>query len=77
MKGLCITKRHFEVVEHTLIRLAEDRPDITISCMFEYIVLSKICSVPNDITAFSRVLYPNALNTFQWEENTIRKSRAK
>jgi hypothetical protein len=38
--------------------------------MFEYIVLSKICSVPNDITAFSRVLYPNALNTFQWEENT-------
>jgi hypothetical protein len=73
MKGLRITKRRFEVVEkafNTLIRLTEDRPDIAISCMFEYIVLSKICSVPNDATAFIRVPYPNALNTFRWEENT-------
>ena len=75
MKGLRVTKRRFEVVEkvyNTIIRLTEDYPNITTSCMFEYVVLSKICSVPNDATAFIRVPYPNALNTFRWkdEENT-------
>jgi hypothetical protein len=73
MKGIRITKPHFEVVEkafETLIRLTEDRPDITVSCMFEYHSLSKICSVPNDATAFIRVPYPNTLNIFRWTEDT-------
>ena len=73
MKGLRVTKPRFEVVEkafNALIRLTEDRPDITTTCMFEYIVLSKICSVPNDATAFIRVPYPNAMNSFRWKENT-------
>jgi hypothetical protein len=73
MKGVRITKARFEVVEKafkTLIRLTEDRPDITMSCMFEYFPVSKICSVPNDATAFIRIPYPNTLNVFRWKENT-------
>ncbi|KIM83118.1 hypothetical protein PILCRDRAFT_69894 [Piloderma croceum F 1598] len=73
MKGVRITKLRFEVIDKvfkTLIRLTEDRPDITINCMFEYHSLLKICSVPNDATAFIRVPYPNTLNIFRWTEDT-------
>ena len=73
MKGVRITKPRFEVVEKvfkTLIRLTEDRSDITMSCIFEYFALSKICSVPNDATALIRVPYPTTLSLFRWKENT-------
>jgi len=74
MKGVRITKLRFEVIDKVfkaLIRLTEDRPDITINCMIEYHSLLKICSVPNDATAFIRVPYPNTLNIFRWTEDTV------
>jgi hypothetical protein len=73
MKGVRITRPRFEVAEKALkklIQLTEDRPDFQMSCVYEYFSLSKICSVPNDATAFIRVPYPNTLNVCRWTENT-------
>ena len=73
MKGVRSTKPRIEVAEQvfkTLIQYTENRPDMTMSCMWEFFPLKKICSVPKDATAFSRSPYGNVLQIVRWTENT-------
>jgi hypothetical protein len=73
MKGVRSTKPRIEVAQQvfkTLIQYTENRPDMNMSCMWEFFPLKKICSVPNDAKAFSRSLYGNILQIVRWPENT-------
>jgi hypothetical protein len=73
MKGVRATKPRVEVAEKAfkaLIELTQKRPDMTMSCMFEYFPLAKISSVENDATACIRVPYGNVLNIVLWTKDT-------
>jgi hypothetical protein len=73
LKGVRATKPRFEVSEkafQALIQYTEKRPDMNMSCMFEYFPLAKICSVANDATAYARAPYGNVLNIIRWTEDT-------
>ena len=73
LKGVRATKPRFDVAEkafEALIQYTAKRPDMNMSCMFEYFPLAKICSVANDATAYVRVPYGNVLNIIRWTEDT-------
>ena len=73
MKGVRATKPRIEVIEQvfkTLIQYTEKRPDMNMSCLWEFLPLKKICSVPNDTTACSRSPYLNVVQLVRWTENT-------
>jgi hypothetical protein len=73
LKGVRATKPNIEVAEkafQALIQHTAKRPDMNMSCMFEYFPLAKICSVANDATAYARVPYGSVLNIVRWTEDT-------
>ncbi|KZP17094.1 FAD-binding domain-containing protein [Athelia psychrophila] len=73
MKGVRWTKPRFEIISKVMdevVKLSTERPDLEMSCIFEFFGLKKACSVPNDATACIRSPYCNVLNILRWDENT-------
>jgi hypothetical protein len=73
MKGVRATKPRLEVAQNVLkalVRHTEHRPDVSITCAFEYMPITKICSVPSNATACIRIPHYNVVSVVRWKENT-------
>ncbi|KAF7967602.1 hypothetical protein HWV62_33689 [Athelia sp. TMB] len=73
MKGTRWTKPRVEVMSkvfNQLIKLSAEKPDVDITCLFEYFGLKKANSVSDDATACIRSPYCNILNIVRWDNNS-------